>query len=81
MGSVDLRCPVGPRRLLAILRQEGRRPVYLDDNTVEFACSDCARAARRSGRDVLRVLHRFNFAGELVQTEEVLREVPVQPHR
>ena len=75
MGSVDLRCPVGPRRLLAILRQEGKRPTYLEDNTVEFACSDCARAARRAGRDVLRVLHRFNFAGQLVDTEEVPREV------
>ena len=48
MGSVDLRCPVGPRRLLAILRQEGKKPVYLEDNTVEFACSDCARGASRA---------------------------------
>jgi len=82
MSSVDLRCPVGPRRLLAILRQEGKKPVYLEDNTVEFACSDCARAARREGRDVLRVLHRYNFIGELVDTEEVMRgEVLGDGHR
>lgn len=81
MNSVDLRCPVGPRRLLAILRQEGKKPLYVDGNLVEFACSDCARSARRAGRDVLRVLHRFNFVGELVSTEEVPREVDVHDFR
>lgn len=73
MGSVELRCPVGPSRLLAILRQNGQKPTYLEDNTVEFACSDCARDLRKQGYDIARVLHRFNFAGELTETVEVLR--------
>jgi hypothetical protein len=73
MGSVQLRCPTGPGRLLAILRQNGERPRYLDDNTVEFACSDCARDLRKQGYEIARVLHRFNFAGDLVETVEIAR--------
>jgi hypothetical protein len=68
MDEIEVRCPVGPQRLLSKLRLSGERPHYLDDNTVEFACSDCKRAVRARGRNVNRVLHRYNFIGELVQT-------------
>ena len=71
MSAVQIRCPVGPKRLLAILRQNGEQPRYLDDNTVEFACSDCARDLRKQGYDISRVLHRFNFLGVLVETVEL----------
>lgn len=71
--QTELRCPVGPRRLLAIYRSAGRRPTYTDGQ-IEFACTDCARSLRRSGQDVARVLHRFNVLGECVQTIRVARD-------
>jgi hypothetical protein len=69
--TVELRCPVGPQRLLSKLRMSGIAPVYTDDNLIEFACSDCKRTLRNSGRTVLYVLHRYNFIGVLVETEVV----------
>ena len=65
----EIRCPVGPRRLLSKLRLSGEEAHYTDDNLIEFACDDCKRTYRKEGRDVFRVLHRYNFLGELVETE------------
>lgn len=66
---VELRCPVGPRRLFAKFRLGGGTdPHVTDDNLVEFACSDCKRSVRDQGRPVDRVLHRYNFFGELVES-------------
>lgn len=64
----DIRCPVGPRKLLAKMVAEGEKPVYVDGWAVEFACSDCARRKRQAGLNVSRVLHRFNLIGECVET-------------
>ena len=71
--SVELRCPVGPQRLLAKLRAEGGSPRYVEGGAlIELACGDCRRTARFQRRAVPdRVLHRFNIIGELVETEEV----------
>lgn len=66
--AVELRCPVGPRRLLAILRQSGEPLRVVPGNLIEFACADCRRELRRQGQDPSYVLHRFDVAGELVQT-------------
>jgi hypothetical protein len=68
MEEVEVRCPVGPQRLLSKLRLTGESPHYTDDNQVEFACQDCKRTLRLRGRQVSRVLHRYNFLGDLVQT-------------
>jgi hypothetical protein len=75
---VDVRCPVGPRRadgtchpgkLLLKIRQEGQRPAYVHpDNLIELFCEDCTRRARKSGRPVKRILHRYDFLGQLVET-------------
>lgn len=65
---VELRCPVGPRQLLLKLRTSGGQPHINEDNLLEIACRDCARAARHRDPDVRRVLHRFNFAGDLVES-------------
>lgn len=68
-NQIEVRCPVGPRRLFAKFRLEGGvSPHVTDDNLVEFACSDCKKeiSKRRSG--VRRVLHRYNFFGELVES-------------
>jgi hypothetical protein len=76
---VEVRCPVGypradgtchPGRLLMKIRQAGERPQYVHpDNLIELYCDDCTRALRRAGRrGVRRVLHRYDFVGELIET-------------
>lgn len=69
--TVDLRCDANPRRLFAKLKQEGEKPVMAEGNLLEFACRDCKKALRENGDNASQVLHRFNFAGELVETEVV----------
>lgn len=62
----EIRCPLGPRRLFAKLRQEGKRPTYTEDRTlVEFACVDCRKAYENdTGERPRQVLHRYNILGE-----------------
>lgn len=70
-AALEMRCPTGPRRLLAKVRQQGGQPVYVDGSLIEFACNDCKRTRRVEGRPVpARVLHRFNVLGEMVETVE-----------
>lgn len=69
--TVELRCPVGPQRLLSKLRLSGESPKYTDDNLIEFACADCRRTLRNRGRTVSLVLHRYNFIGAHVETETI----------
>lgn len=66
---VEIRCPLGPRRLFTKLRLEAQPFVYVDGNLIEFPCADC----RRRDADDVDVFHRYNFVGELVQTLRVLR--------
>jgi hypothetical protein len=77
MPVVELRCPQPaawdsehhPGRLLARLVLDGGRPSFVQpDNLIEMACSDCKRHLARSGRQARRVLHRYDFAGGLVET-------------
>lgn len=73
-----MRCPAGvrradgtcfPGRLLLKIRQSGERETYVHpDNLMELYCEDCTRAARRAGKRVKRVLHRYDFLGDLVET-------------
>jgi hypothetical protein len=70
--KVDLRCPVGPQSLLGRMAPMEKAHVT-EDNLVELACSDCARTLRKQGKDVLRVLHRFDFLGRLIESEYVPR--------
>ena len=75
---VDIRCPLGPRRgdgtcspgrLLAKIRQAGEQPSFVQpNNLMELACEDCTRTLRKSGRNVARVLHRYDFSGTLVES-------------
>jgi hypothetical protein len=67
MESIEIRCPVGPRRLLSKLLVRGESPT-ITDNLIEFACDDCKQNQRRLGRNVKRVLHRYDLAGVLVET-------------
>lgn len=68
MQTVEIRCPVGPRRLLSKLLVAGEKPHVVEGNLIEFACDDCKRTLRQQGRIVIRVLHRYDLAGELVET-------------
>lgn len=47
---------------------EGGTPIISEGNLMELACRDCAKALRAQGEDVSRVLHRFDFLGNLVET-------------
>ena len=65
---VEVRCPIGPQRLFTKLRLGEITYRYLmPDNVIEFLCSDCGRRLSTQERKVT-VFHRFNFAGELVET-------------
>lgn len=70
---IELRCPVGPRALLA-------KSVVLGDvaqvnrelNLMEISCRDCVKRARLRNPKIKRILHRFNVLGQLV--ESVIQE-------
>lgn len=62
---VELRCETNPARLFARLLSDGK-PV-VSQNLFEFKCRDCAK---KVGGGVA-VFHRFDVAGELVETEVV----------
>lgn len=66
---MELRCPVGPRRLFALMRQRNETPSYVQpDNLIEFTCYDCRHEMERRGKRIKRVLHRYSMGGELIET-------------
>lgn len=76
--EVEVRCPVPqqlpdghclPGKLLLKLRLSGDIPSYVyPDNLIELPCEYCKVQMRRRGVSVKRVLHRFDLAGNLVET-------------
>lgn len=69
---VEVRCPVGPQRLFTKLRLGEETPrVVQPSNLMELSCSDCRLAVRRSGIEIVHILHRYNFVGELIETVAV----------
>lgn len=70
MGTLlELRCPVGPRALLAKIVAAGGPVVVTPDNLVELSCRDCKHRERANGNTCRLVLHRFDIAGNLVESE------------
>jgi hypothetical protein len=65
---VELRCPEGIGGLLMKVRREGEMPRVSEGNLLELNCRDCARNARQVDPSVRRVLHRFSFAGDIVES-------------
>lgn len=67
---VEVRCPVGPQKLFTKLKLGETTARYIQpDNVIEIACSDCRKLVRnRRGDEVVHVLHRYNFLGELIET-------------
>lgn len=69
MKTVEVRCPVGPRKLFTKLKLGEESGRYVPEtNAIEFTCSDCARTLGRQRQQRCRVYHRFNFIGELIET-------------
>lgn len=67
--KLDLRCPYGPKQLLAKVVQQGDYAGRSADGlTFEIACRDCAKVARKDNPNIRRVVHRFNVFGELVES-------------
>ena len=67
--DIPLRCPVGPKRLLAIVKSTGDHHGIVSGNLLELSCRDCRSLYGNDGRKPKQVLHRFNVIGELVETE------------
>jgi hypothetical protein len=68
-STVEVRCPLGPQRLFTKLKLGEEFGRYIHPaNLIEFTCSDCARRLSREQHRPLRVFHRFNFLGELIET-------------
>lgn len=66
---LELRCPAGPRALLAKIVAAGGPVVVTADNLVELSCRDCKHRERDQGRECRLVLHRFDITGALVESE------------
>lgn len=64
--TTDVRCPAG--KLLAKMKHEGETPVVNDGNLLELHCRDCTRYERQTDAGVKRVLHCYDFVGNLVET-------------
>lgn len=72
MITVELRCPEDPRTLLGKTLAEGKKPPITDGNLVELACRSCRYLLEEPGRGrPKRVLHRYDLAGSLIETEAV----------
>lgn len=66
---IELRCPLGPKALLAKSVLLGDPAgMNLELNLMEITCRDCAKLARASDPGVRRVKHRFNVLGQLVES-------------
>lgn len=66
--KVELRCPYGPKALLAKVVQNGDQKSYVAGNLLELNCRDCAKKMREDDKGVARVLHRYNIVGEMVES-------------
>jgi hypothetical protein len=74
--EIELRCPVPLHpdqchggNLLAILHAAGGKPSFVHpDNLIELPCPDCKRKRRKRGENIRAVLHRYDLAGELIET-------------
>jgi len=66
--TVEVRCPVGPKKLFTKLKLGEEFATITPSNCIEFTCSDCARRISREQQRRVRVFHTFNFVGDLIDT-------------
>jgi hypothetical protein len=71
---IDIRCPEDPRHLFLKLKSQGEATPVVEGNLLELACVVCRKTLRQRGEEVVYVFHRFNFLGELIETEVVRPE-------
>lgn len=65
--TIDIRCPIDPRRLF--FKIEIRDGSFHIPATAQVACDDCKRLLRRKGRpDVQRVIHVYDLDGNFVES-------------
>lgn len=68
---VEVRCPGEFSKLFMMLNMTSLEGVYIPEKSVhEFACSDCAREKRRSGRPVKRIIHMYYLDGDFAGSKE-----------
>lgn len=67
-NRIEIRCPVGPQKLLAKLSQDNKQLVIDDSNLMELSCDWCSRELKKQGQSDRRVIHCYNFLGQLVET-------------
>lgn len=64
MQVVEMRCPIESQRMFGKMILSGEYQI-VESNLMEFACDRC-----RKRLGAKQVVHRFNIAGELVESEE-----------
>jgi len=74
VDTIEIRCAESPWKMFGKLLRESKDVPVVPGNLLEFACRDCTKREREENPLVVRVLHRFNVAGELIESEVVLSE-------
>ncbi len=74
MQAVELRCPQNYGRLFAKFLVPGVKLKIVEGNLVEFACRDCRKHHTEQDGAARAVFHRFDIAGQLVETEIVFTD-------
>lgn len=72
MEVKEIRCPEDSRRLFSKFILDTKNSIITSDNLIEFACQNCKKNLKDEGIIVDNVLHRYNIAGELVETVQVV---------
>lgn len=67
-STVEIRCPVGPRKLFIRLKLGEEFATITPGNCMEITCWDCAKRVGRERQKRVRVFHSFDFAGDLIST-------------
>lgn len=69
MSTVEVRCPVGPQKLFFRVQLGEEYSQYVSPNLLEISCYDCSKSQTRTLGRKVRVVHRFNVIGELIETD------------
>lgn len=70
MRTIEIRCPINPQVLLTKLLFKGEKAHITEGNLIELACDRCKEIRRKQTGERMRVLHRYDLLGELVETVE-----------
>ena len=65
--ATEIRCPTEYRRMFGKLVRRGE-DVTVVENLLEFSCRSCTKEQKAADPAIVRVVHRYNIAGELIET-------------